>query len=626
MKSIKNALVGGIVLGALLGVAIQLHSMKPSEVSLKSRRRGVQPVQQAQPERYKSNIVWVKTSDNVFLEVPQWQTDQMKVLQQNGDNSKDNPADASMISSDQLVLIQQALQTASKLEEFRKFYSDLSDDEQKSLLADAFTLGMQGLASLLITYMFPKELQEKMGASALQPASMMISVVKYLKNIQTLPLSHTGLVHHVAFSPDGKRIIAAVAGTKNNLVLYDVTRGTQKSLLQDTTIVNDVVFSSDGQYIAAALFNTVVVCNGYTGQVIKIMGRYESYWPICVNFNFDNSSIIVGSDNLYELRSGPSSNLVLYDIKTGNEIEKFEFVSAPLFSIACSLDGKYIVAGTNKRYVERVILLDATNGRWVRAFKGLADGKVCVAISHDSNFIVAGSSGGDELVLWDVETGQERAILKGHSGRVHSVTFSPDGKYIVSGSSGDQNNVIVWDGKTGELIEKIEGFKEDIHCVAISSDGSYLLCGGIEGLKLLNFIESRELNYIATQLNSAQARFLYRLYLAKINNAPVVLDSKDLDYQLFMTFPKDVQRVIKAFLPFENAPDATEKAVQEKMNELRLSLFYVPGYWFGKTEKTRDEKIKAIKDAMQNMDENSTSYKACERLLLELEQEAAFEV
>src|SRR6266478_1225299 len=146
MKHTKkvSAFVGACVLVTAFFVGIRLQSMKPTEFTLKSRsrRRGVQPVQQQEQPRYKSETVWVKTSDNILMEVPRWQIDQMKVLQillvhQKGGNSKENPADASMVTSEQLASIQKALQNASDLEKFRKFYGSLSDDQQKSLLADA---------------------------------------------------------------------------------------------------------------------------------------------------------------------------------------------------------------------------------------------------------------------------------------------------------------------------------------------------------------------------------------------------------------------------------------------------------------------------------------------------------
>ena len=619
MKNTKRfkALVGGFVLGFMLCVFTPLNTMI-SQKSTSKRIHVPQPVQQEQPVRYKSGIVWVKTSDNVFMKIPQWQIDQMKSLQQ-----KDNPpVDASMITSGDLALVQKALNSASNSNEFEIFCDKLTQGEKTSLINNAFILEMQGLASLLMSYIFPKEIQAQMGASVIHQAGIIAPVIDYLKidSVKRLLLSHTGIVHHAVFSPDGNRIVSAATGIKNNLILYNVLTGEEKSLFTGTHVVNDVVFSPNGQYIATIVFNSITLLDGSSGQKIKNIS-YPKYWVNGMVFSLDSNYILVSYfTNLKHF-------LILHDIKTDKRSEMFKDVNVPNFSeIILSLNGKYIVGGIgNKRNTERVILLDATTGRRIRAFQGLAIGKVSVAISPDSNYIVAGSSEGDEFIVWDVETAEKRAFLKGHDGVLKCVTFSPDGKYIVSGSSGNQNNLIVWDGKTGELLTKVEGFK-NVHCVAFSPDGNYLLCGGEEGLKLLKFITPQILYFIATQLNLAQARFLYRLYLAKINNVSVIMDSKDLDYQLYLTLPKDVQQTVKEFFPFELASDIAEKEVQEKMNEYRSSLFHYKTYVFGKgSEKTHDEKMKAVKDVMSSLDKNSASYKACERLLLELEQEAAFD-
>jgi hypothetical protein len=608
-----TAAFGAAILLAALCIGVRLHSMKPSTFTLKSRRHGI-PVDQP---RYKSEIVWVKTSDGMILEVPQWQIDQSKVLQvmfvhQKGGNSKDNPVNASMITSKQLELLQEALQKASNLEIFRKFYASLSGVQQKSLLVDAFTLEMQGLASLIISYMFPIEVQQQMGAAALQQAGIIDPVIQYLKkNSEQIPVYHKGPIVSVALSSDGNRMISGAAGIDHNLILYDLKAHKPiKDLVLNTFPQPCVAFSPDGQYVIAGALRFVdnlILWDGVTGEEIRIVATAGSMVE-CVAYSPDGKYIVSGSSD---------KNLILWDIRTGKKIKTFKGHTAVIKCVAYSPDGDYIVSGSS----DNNVILWNSSGKQIKILEGHKERVNCIVYSSNGKNVVSGSS--DNLILWNVETGKQIKVLKGHTGAVECVAYSPNGKYIVSGSR--DGNLILWNAQDGQQINIFEGHAGAILCVAYNPDGQYVVAGRQDGtLFLWKLVDEQVLNLIATSLNLAQARLLYRLYLAKINNVPVIMDRKDLDYQLYLTLPINVQKVVKSFLPFELLFDVTEKMIQEKMNEYRLSLFYDYSYVFGKSEKKHDKKVKAVKDAMQKFDTNSIEYKACERLLIELEQKAAF--
>lgn len=60
--------------------------------------------------------------------------------------------------------------------------------------------------------------------------------------------------------------------------------------------------------------------------------------------------------------------------------------------------------------------------------------------------ILASCSDDQTIRLWNVRTGEEKKILKGHKGTVNSICFSPDSKILASG--GDDTSVFIWDAKT----------------------------------------------------------------------------------------------------------------------------------------------------------------------------------
>src|SRR5262249_62403821 len=69
-----------------------------------------------------------------------------------------------------------------------------------------------------------------------------------------------------------------------------------------------------------------------------------------------------------------------------------------------------------------------------------------LAISGDGQTLATGHKEG-ALRLWDLATGQERSVLRGHVGGVRAVAFTPDGKTLASGSA--DRTVKLWQVATG---------------------------------------------------------------------------------------------------------------------------------------------------------------------------------
>jgi WD40 repeat protein len=54
------------------------------------------------------------------------------------------------------------------------------------------------------------------------------------------------------------------------------------------------------------------------------------------------------------------------------------------------------------------------------------------------------ASGGDDdaVKLWDLETGDAIATLRGHSSGIYAIAFSPDGRFLASGNP--DKTIEVW--------------------------------------------------------------------------------------------------------------------------------------------------------------------------------------
>ena len=89
-------------------------------------------------------------------------------------------------------------------------------------------------------------------------------------------------------------------------------------------------------------------------------------------------------------------------------------------------------------------------------------------------------SGGDVVRLYNVATGTEVAVLKGHTRPPWCVAFSPDGKRVVTGGGADET-VRLWDARTGQEIMTIGRHPDEVTSVTFSPDGRRIVSTSDDG-------------------------------------------------------------------------------------------------------------------------------------------------
>ena len=83
------------------------------------------------------------------------------------------------------------------------------------------------------------------------------------------------------------------------------------------------------------------------------------------------------------------------------------------------------------------------------------------------------------MKVWDAQTGQPIATLKGHRAHVTSINFLREGSILIS--TGADHTIRLWDLGTGEQIDMLLGHREEVRTGWVHPDGETFYSGSFDG-------------------------------------------------------------------------------------------------------------------------------------------------
>jgi WD40 repeat protein len=185
--------------------------------------------------------------------------------------------------------------------------------------------------------------------------------------------------------------------------------------------------------------------------------------------------------------------VILYDLRTGQEVYRTLELQFARAGLAVSRDGRLFLTGHQHDAVVR--LGEVPTGKEVRRFEGHTGGVWGVALSADAG---RAASGGDDgsVRVWDVKAGRELRRFQPGAGKIRCVGFASDGRHLLSGHAGpgSGNVICLWDVEAGQEVRRFPGHGNDVMAVAFRPDGRTFLSASMdETLRLWDAKTGKEL-------------------------------------------------------------------------------------------------------------------------------------
>jgi len=293
-----------------------------------------------------------------------------------------------------------------------------------------------------------------------------------------LPVYHQPpVISALTYSPDGK--LLAVSGYRE-IVLH---KGDGSGLITRLPALSDKItslgFSPDGATLAAV------------GGTPATFGEVE-FWDVAARKL--KHSVTLTNDTLFGFSFSPNgkqiafgatdNSIYLFDVAAGTQVRKITDHDGWVFGTVFSQDGSQIVSVSRDRAVK---LTNATEGIFIENVNQLRGELSAIARRPNQDVVLVGGEDGvpslymihrpRSLVIGDTST-LVRDFEK-QDGPVFTVAFDPKGQEIaVGGGSGE---IRLYNTDTGDRLASLKGFEGGAYSVVFSPSGEQLAAAGFDG-------------------------------------------------------------------------------------------------------------------------------------------------
>ena len=261
--------------------------------------------------------------------------------------------------------------------------------------------------------------------------------------------------------------------------------------------VNCVAFAPDGKHIAVGTKKQILVC------------EIESRKSLAVQQPRESRKLVFTPDGQNIINISTQGECEMFDVASGRKVAH-QNPPIELYAVSISPDGKSMLCGgtpkdeNSRDFAVQIIGIKTQNkkslgddpgqvARLLHRFEGHTAIVKCVKFSPDGKLLASCSDRPDQdasVRFWNVETGKQTAVCRGHKAQSIQGEFTPDGKRFLTASTG--NYLILWDVRTGREIKRMKK-PEGLHDLCVLSNRYACTTNGWEKTLLIWDLETGEI-------------------------------------------------------------------------------------------------------------------------------------
>lgn len=280
-------------------------------------------------------------------------------------------------------------------------------------------------------------------------------------------ISPEGGIAAFSTSKDGRRF--SVGNNRGQVRVWEAASGKEVATLgefhNDETPMT-VAMSADGKVSVATVLaesSPIFFWDVATGQLLRkiVAGRPVTTFALSPDGRFLAAAL-----------PAPNSRIEIFNAGSGASLRHIDIVASNVYTMAISPDSKMLAISTVGNSIR---IFDLSTGGEVGGSSGHPGPITTISVSSDGSTVATCSTQDKLIRICEAATGREIRQLAGHEVGVDEVTFSPDGKLLASGAW--DHAAIIWDWQAGKIKHKLADHPAVGPYLRFSDDSKVLATG-----------------------------------------------------------------------------------------------------------------------------------------------------